>query len=154
MSEVEVIPATFLHAAQMADEVRADDMREIKAVGYFSALEALNDSLASSTKAWTGLVDGEIVCMFGVCPRNLVMGEGSPWLISTDKIIRHQKIFLRRCKFFVDEMAHDYNQLINYVDARNGIAIRWLRWLGFDIEPAKLHGLLTVPFHRFTKRGV
>lgn len=151
MAEVLIKKADFSHVAAMAPHVRQADVNELLATGYWNAEEALHDSVAHSTQAWAGFVDGEIVCMFGVCPRNLVMGEGSPWLLSTDKIVQHQKIFLRRCKFFVDQMGRDYNQLINYVDARNTVAIRWLRWLGFDIEPAKLHGLLTVPFHRFTK---
>ena len=46
-------------------------------------------------------------------------------------------------------MLKTYRVLTNYADARNTTAIRWLRWLGFNILPAIPFGLDGLPFHPF-----
>lgn len=49
-------------------------------------------------------------------------------------------------------LAAPFALLTNYVDARNAVSIRWLRWLGFEIEPAAPFGIHGLPFHRFSMR--
>ena len=50
------------------------------------------------------------------------------------------------------DITKDYSLLINFVDARHGVAIRWLKWLGFKVFPAKPFGPDKLPFHRFEMR--
>lgn len=99
--------------------------------------EALDDGLKRSDWALTGLIDGEPVCMFGVAPVSILNGEGAPWMLGTEQLEQAQVAFLRACRGVVADMERTYPRLMNVVDARNTVAIRWLRWLGFRFDESQ-----------------
>jgi hypothetical protein len=47
-----------------------------------------------------------------------------------------------------------YGPLENWVDARNRLAIRWLRWCGFEIEAPAPYGPHELPFCRFSMKEI
>lgn len=149
---VTVVPASMFHVKHMAPRVRQADRDEMYAASLSTPEEALERGLERSTKAWAALFDGEVACIFGVAPGTSLSGVGYPWMLGTDLVDKHQVTFLRGCAKYVDDMAADFDSLVNYVDARNTKAIRWLKWLGFRIEEAKPAGILRMPFHRFEMR--
>lgn len=149
MSVIDVIPATVEHARALAPRMRAADAAEVWASGRLTPLEALERSLALSPLAWAGTVDGEPACVFGAASTSLLGGDGVPWLLGSDAIERHQRAFLRRNREYVRQMQAAFPTLRNMVDARNATSIRWLRWLGFTIEPAVPFGPFGLPFHPF-----
>lgn len=148
--KVEIVPAEAEHITAIAPKVREADRQELWATACMKPIDALICSYAVSKLAWTGLVDGEPVCMFGVAPASLLTSTGRPWMIGTDLIDRYSTTFLRRCKGRVREMLRYYQSLENYVDLRNERAIRWLDWLGFEFEGPYPYGVLKLPFMRFT----
>jgi GNAT superfamily N-acetyltransferase len=150
----QIIPASPAHAEALAPRMRAADVAEVYAAARHAPLEALTRSLAISTHAWCGIMDGEVACLFGVGMRSLLGGVGSPWMLGSDLIEQHGKAFLRRSRGVVAQMQAAYPELENWVDARNAVSIRWLRWLGFTLEPAAPFGPFDCPFHRFWKRNV
>jgi Protein of unknown function (DUF2833) len=143
-----IVKAAYHHAAMVAASVRADDRAELAAVGQ-SPLMAAVTSLHSSTKAWTGIVDGEPICIFGVS--EWADGSGRPWMIATDKLEPNQRIFLRKCKECVAAMLDGYNLLHNFVSADNTTAIKWLQWLGFEIGQLQPYGKNGETFYYFWK---
>lgn len=150
MTEYAIVPATSEHARELAMTMRQADRDEAFAqTGQHPAL-ALGMTVGSSVAAWTGLVDGVVACMFGVTGNE---GEevGHPWMIGSRLIVKHQRAFLRRNRAVVEEMQSLFPVLENYVDERNSIAIRWLKWLGFDIFETEPHGPYKLPFHRFRR---
>lgn len=148
----EIITATEEHIPWLTQHIREADRRELWAVSYLSPIDALTLSLQASAKAWTGLVDGEIVCMFGVTPSCVLSGTGRPWMVGTDLVHRHAAVFLRRCKGMVAEMLDLFPHLENYVDIRNTAAIKWLGWLGFKFEGPFEYGIQRINFMRFEMR--
>lgn len=136
---------------EMSQSIRQADRDELMAVAGVEAEYALWRGLQHSTAAWTGRVNGTIICLFGVAPiEPMVARCGAPWLIGTTVLERHATTFLRHGRFYVAEMQRRYHHLHNFVDSRNTKAITWLRWLGFMIEEAKPFGVLRLPFHRFS----
>lgn len=148
MRRVEIREAAFEDVALIAANARPADVAELAATGSDPAM-AMYKGLVVSTHAWTGLVNDEPVCMFGVAPRSVVTGRGAPWLIGSTGLERYVATFIRRCAPEVQKMRDSYNLLENFVDARNDLAIRWLMWLGFTIQPAAPYGINGEPFHRF-----
>ena len=71
-------------------------------------------------------------------------------MLGTDLIKKKQKIFLKRSKPWLEDIKKDYNYLENYVDARNTLSIKWLKWLGFKVEDPIPYGVNGEPFHKFT----
>lgn len=130
--------------------IRAADRAECWAAARWEPEETLWAGLQCSDPCLTALVDGEVVCIFGVVPVSLLTGRGCPWLIATTGLERHARKFLRESKQYVAAWAAQYEILMNHVDARNTVAIRYLRWLGFTLVPAAPFGPMGLPFHRFT----
>lgn len=153
MTTYTIVPATLELIEAMEPHVRQADIEELRAAGGNTPGEAMREGLRMSMEAWIGLVDGEPICCFGVNAVSLLGRSGVPWMIGTDRIDRHAAGFLRRCRPVVQGWSESFDLLWNYVDARNTRAIRWLRWLGFEILPAQAYGLLGLPFHRFEMRS-
>lgn len=147
---VEIAPVEAEHIVAVAAAMRPADRDEVWASSRSEPVDALLRSVLASTDACVGLMDGEPACLFGVAPLSLLSGRGSPWMLGTDLVDRNPVPFLRRCRPVVARWLSVYPTLENHVDARNVVAQRWLRWLGFTLEEARPHGpdgMLFHPFH-------
>lgn len=144
-----VVRAHRDHVFWVANHMARADVDECSALGM-GPYRAVEDSLNRSAAAWTGMVDETPVCMFGVCPVDILGGIGSPWLLGTDEIKRHAKTFITLNKRYVPKMLELFPILMNVVDARHETAIRWLKWLGFQFDPEPIPvGVWGEPFLRF-----
>jgi hypothetical protein len=85
--------------------------------------------------------------IFGIGP-SLEKGLGVPWLLATEEIERHPVTFYRASRRLFKEVSAGYERLVNWVDARNVLSLRWLEWLGFRMEPAVPFGAMGLGFHR------
>lgn len=153
MRKVQILPATEQHAAEILPHVRQADIDEFHAAALIGPEEVLRRSMAASSVCWAGLVDGEVVTIFGVCPASMLTGFGVPWLVGTDRLESVQVTFLRYCRPMLGEMINLYPRLENFVDTRNVAAKAWLHWLGFKLQDAQPYGALQLPFHRFVLRA-
>ena len=95
-----------------------------------------------------GLLDGEPVVAFGCACYDLLETTGVPWLIAPPKLEQCAKTFVKLSRPYIRAMLERHLRLTNCVDARNHLAIKWLRWLGFNIESAAPAGPFNLPFHR------
>ena len=150
---IKVRTANHGDIARMAPHVREADRQELWAIGYMTPEKALTEGLRMSKFAYTGTVDGRPAVMFGVCDGAVLGGLGNVWLIGTDEIEQNALTFLYESPKYLRKMQKRYEMLTNYIDARNKVAIRWLRWLGFSFDDAEPMGPFKVPFHRFWLKG-
>jgi hypothetical protein len=130
--------------------MREHDKQEVNAATKMGLRAAVETSVTMSTYAKTGLVNDELVCMWGVCPISLISSSGSPWMLGTDLIEKRQRIFLRRSKPWLEDIKKDYKHLENHVDERNILSVKWLKWLGFEMNEAQPYGVHGELFHKFT----
>lgn len=146
----EVVTAHRDHIPWIAAHMAKADQEEVDAAVGLGPYRALEDSLNRSVVAWTGMVDDRPVCMFGVSPLDYLCGIGSPWLLGTNEIRKHAKTFMKLNKEYLPRMLELFPHLSNFVDARHVVAIRWLKWLGFqfDLKPQSF-GIWEMPFYRF-----
>ena len=141
--------ADFSDVELLVDDVRQADIDELIATSGESPELVMYKGLCVSTHAWVGIVDDVPICMFGVAPRSLLTGHGHPWMISTNKVDKNARKFARHSHDVIGMMRESYQYLDNWVDARNTRAIRWLKVLGFTIEPTVEYGVESRPFHHF-----
>lgn len=146
--------ATYRDIANVAIRLGEADRREAEAATGLPGHRACMASALASD--WVVAVVREssdlAIAVFGVCPAWLP-GHGIPWLLAAPELEEvHSRTFLRYCRRFLSRMLADYSVLANWVDARNTAAMRWLRWLGFTLQPAAPFGPLGLPFHPFNLR--
>src|SRR5690606_5893283 len=103
--------------------------------------QALAYSMRKSSMAYTAIVDGRPEVMWGVGDINVLAAVGAPWLLGTDTIEKHHRIFLRQSVSWRAQLLARYRVLRNLVDDRNTVSKRWLRWLGFKLfDPVTVNG--------------
>lgn len=152
MARIELVDATPELLARVAANVRPADRAELWAQARHTPEQSLAIGLERGVFTFVPLFDGEPACAFGVVPVSALGGMGAPWMVGTPLLDRHARQFLRGCRPVVAEMSRMFPVLRNAVDARNTRAIRWLRWLGFEIHEAQPMGPDRLPFHPFEKR--
>jgi hypothetical protein len=139
------VPATLEHATRI--DLREGDRREIAALGV-TKLAGLGLSLQRSLWADAYLIDGEVAAISGLALGSLLGSEATLWLLTGTPVNRHKKDFLRLTRQRLAEVRRHWPVLVNYVHADYREALRWLRWLGFTIEPPRPFGRLGGPFCR------
>ena len=148
---IEIVKAEPKHAA-IVPYLRRADAEEIWAFTGLSPAFAVAWSIAHSKNAWTALLDGKPAVVFGVgesAPGTGSATLGIPWLVATDDVERYPVKFYRESKSLMAKIKEGYDCLTNWVDARNVLSIRWLRWLGFAIEEPEPWGAYGLMFCRF-----
>ena len=141
------------HIEELAVTMREEDKQEVWAMSHSSPLESLNNSVEISAEPLTGLVDGKVICIFGVVEPSILSTTGIPWLLGSDLVADHSKIFLKMNKVFIDTIKQRYSLLTNYVDNRNKVSMAWLRWLGFKLHKPAPYGPDRMLFRKFEFRS-
>lgn len=121
------------HVIAIRDNLREADAAEPLCYGI-SVRKALWRSYKSSVWSRTGLVDGLIGAIWGVC--GTAIGQtGTPWLMTSKVVdIVPTRIFLGVCAGQLKEMLQHYPHLENYVDNRYTKAKRLLDIMGFTLH--------------------
>ena len=149
MNKYAIVSPTDEHIHALALDMSKADTDEVWAAGRKTPLEALEQSVSASSEPYVGLHEGRALCMFGVAELTILDNKGIPWMLSSDELKYHARPFLRGSRMYIDLMKEKYPFMVNFVDARNRAAIRWLRWLHFRLLPAEARGPDNVLFHRF-----
>lgn len=149
LTEYRIVPATPEHARELGQTMRAGDVDEIWASGHFTPEEGLLASIKGTISPYAALADGRVICMFGTGQVSMLSDEGFPWCLTARELPNHTRAFLRVSRRYIAHTRPKYRRLLNFVDARNTIAVRWLKWLGFEVHPAEPFGIDQIPFHKF-----
>jgi hypothetical protein len=145
---ISIRPLQIEDIAEIADSARRADVEEMLACTGASVCAALSYGLQHSLRSWVIEDDGTPLAAVG--DTLAAIGVGVPWMVTTNHITINPRGFLRASKAVLREAMQRHSKLINYVDARNADAVRWLAWLGFTIGPAVPYGASRLPFHEFT----
>lgn len=131
--------ASLVDAFLLAPVLRAADRNEIEASAPgVPDLFILLDMLEQSTFALAICEEGsdEVVALCGVAPY-LTQGCGTPWMLGSDRLLAVQTTFIRHSKAIIALMHHHFPTLLNWVDVRNTLHIRWLKRMGFTFDDTK-----------------
>ncbi len=139
--KIEIVPADRSHIRTIARRMRKADRDEVAAASGKTPLEALTFSFEKSSIVMTALVDGRPEVMFGAADINILNGVAAPWLLGTVAVEKHSLIFLRHSVEWKRKLLERYSVLRNFVDDRNTVSTRWLKWLGFRLlDPVEMNG--------------
>lgn len=149
---VEVVKLEPRHAA-IVPYLRQADLEEIRAsVGIPPAL-AVGFSIATSAPGWAVELHGEPVAVFGARrvpdPAGAGRRSGVPWLVATDAIDQYPVHFYRVSRSIISDIRNQYDYLENWVDERNALSVRWLKWARFTVAEPEPWGVMRLGFRRF-----
>lgn len=148
MNRLIVSPSCPEDAERLGPNLRQADRDEVAAASGLEPTASLRRALEVCDDPYTITTAGRPIAMFGVTPMGGTVG--APWLLGSDGVLEHWREFVRRSGEEFARIRRPYTYLYNYCDARNELAMRWLRWLGFEfveLEPA--YGVARMPFWRF-----
>lgn len=129
--------------------LREADYREIKAVTGLPPLMCLLHGLRASKVPFVICYYDIPVAMLGVVPNGLI---GNIWMVGTKELKSISLSFLRESKKVFPILKSNFQIIHNYVDARNELHIRWLKWMNFSfIKKHKNYGVEQKPFYEFIK---
>lgn len=147
---VHVTPSAVQH---IADNMRQADVDEVMASHGHTAHEAMTFSIRASQLVSVVEIYDEPSCVVGLTAgKSTITRVGSPWMLGTDNITKHRKIFVKSSPVVIEDMLHECNLLSNYVHVKNHASIRWLKGLGFTIESPVEYGINEELFHPFYLR--
>lgn len=152
MPELLFIRATEAHADELAMTLRPEDTAEVLACGFKDAHDALRLSLQRSDAAWAATVDGAVAALFGVTSHS--ESRTVVWFLTGSVFLANARLFVKHAKAAIRILLEPYSSLENYVDARYSAAVRWARWLGFELAEAHPYGPAGQLFHLATLRRV
>jgi hypothetical protein len=124
-------PATPGDCFELATNLRADDVREIRAATGQPPLAALLQGVDESTKCYIAEDrHHRPFVIFGVADDESDPQRGVLWMLATDELLNHKKTFVREARRFIREFFKRYSLLGNVADQRNTTHIKFLNWLG------------------------
>ena len=142
--------AVLMDAIYLAPNMRLADVREISRSGNKTPLHALVLPFTDPSSQTYSMVGdaGTILGMFGIS------ADGVVWMLASDSLYaNHKRQFIKECRQWVDVMQADHEIIHNFVDEENTVAIRWLQFLGFEVEEhSEPYGYQQRPFKYFYRR--
>ena len=145
-------PSTLDDIEYFSKNLREADKDEIQAGAgkppYDILLRGYNSADICTTVEWKGLP--LLICGISEIEKEV----GNIWMLGTEVISKEARLaVLRMSKPMIDEFHKKWSLLFNFVDKRNTVHIKWLRWLGFKfINLHQEFGVGKLPFYEFVRR--
>lgn len=145
---------TFDEYKFVMGNLRDADKAEVEAAYGLPASQMIDELWEfADGNAYAGRWNGKPVCVMGAAKESMLYDNGLIWMLGTPEIDKIASTFLRHSIKWVRRQSEKFSLLYNYVDARNVKSIKWLRWLGFQLDEPAPYGVRGLPFHRFELRG-
>lgn len=129
--------------------LRKADMDELRAATGKHPWDALKFSVLHSNE-FTDISyedeTGEIINVFGLASSQ---GIGIPWMLASPRLTKYQKLLMSYSKRIIEEMLFLFPLLLNHVDSRNEVHIRWLQHMGFKFTGVEyaINGIMFRQFY-------
>lgn len=145
---IHVRPAEPADADALAPRLRPADRREIEAALGMDPTVVLRRGVQASNPCHAVVEDGAVLALFGVVPVARIPENGAVWLLASEDFAVRSSFIVRSSKAWIARLHERYRVLTNYVDARNEVHVRWLRWCGFDfVRRIERFGAMGLPFY-------
>jgi hypothetical protein len=145
---IHVRHAEHRDADALAPRLRPADRRELEAALGMSPTTVLRHGVRASDPCHAVDQDGTVIALFGVVPSARSPEIGSVWLLASEEFAAHASLIVRSSNVWLATLHERYRVLTNFVDARNEVHVRWLRWCGFVfVRRVERFGVLGLPFY-------
>lgn len=142
--------ATVEDVFYLSERLRQADLDELDAGTGISPIQALYTGYKNSVTCRVGVYNHNPFIIFGACP--VQEDVGCVWALGSDDLLKARGEFLRQSRRWIQMLHKEFPVLFNYIDARNTVHIRWIKWLGFKlINLHPKYGAGQMPFYEFVR---
>lgn len=127
---------------RIAMDIRPADLRELLTVKPETSktvsgiANALLDGVRMSAQRGVLVArDGDLdepLLVYGVSPSEDQKGLGVCWMMGTTHIPRHARGIISFARGEIASWLKEYRGVYNFVDTRNTVHVRWLKFMGFS----------------------
>src|SRR4051812_4979904 len=117
--------ADLIDVQRISRQLRKEDVAEVFAASGNHPSDVLPSCLDETTKVW--VAGTEYVALFGV-NKAMSMYAGIPWMVATPLLEKYPIQFVKFSRQVISGWIEQYPYLINCVDARNELHVKWLKW--------------------------
>jgi len=135
--KVEIRSARIADASKILEICRERERAAYESLGE-TGKRFLKDLIRSSREAWTGLIDDEIVCLWGIERGSLLSDSAFIWLLTGTGVDKHPFAFVRHSQIRLADLRERYHYIHGYVQVDNETSVKWLKWLGFTLSDAEM----------------
>jgi hypothetical protein len=147
--EIAEIRTTQKHVNELSENIRDADKEEVIAkTGKQDFKKVIVQGWLMADMCKTVLVDNEVAFVYGIVESDH-KDIGSPFMLATPLVSKIKIPLIRNCRQRVYEMEQKYKILFNYIDSRNDLHLRFIKWCGFEIINEKIFN--NVKFYGFFK---
>lgn len=136
-------PAEVADIAVIQDDLREDDLRELKAVGFETPRQALLVGAMHSVPFLAVTYGDTVLALGGLTETGEELARHC-WLLSTPGIEDHWVPFARMSRPLIEAMNREHPVLTNKVGEWNTLHRRWLRWCGFQELSRDSSGMIEI----------
>lgn len=111
--------------------------------GMQDSIGALTGYMTMSDRCYVGLIDGQIVCVWGVMRQSLLSDRGYLWLITTEAAEEHKFLLIRYSQRIIENLLKRYAVLTGECAISDSRARKWMRFLGAEFSQPEGK---TIPF--------
>jgi hypothetical protein len=143
---VAIEPARPIHVYEILRNLREREKNIL--AGVEDADKQIIDEVRKSTRAFAGLIDGEVVCLWGIQARTLLADAVYLWMFTSSAVEEHPFVFVRHSQRMARSILDEYATIEGHVAINNPISAKWLRWLGATFEPSSIEGMIDFKLRR------
>ena len=131
----------------LSTNLRYEDKREVETLGH-SVEKALALAFGSS-ELCRSIIDhrGRVVGAYGVVRLSDICGQ--VWMLGAPGLVAISRAFLKQSRSEVVGMNSVFPHLCNFIDSRNEVHLKWIKWCGFKIIGEKV--INNVKFYEFCR---
>ena len=147
-------PTKIDDVSYVSVNMRKEDAAECFAYSGTSPVESLFECYFLSKPCMTMISrHGRPMGMWGV--NRVCDTSGRVWMLGCKDMLddsRDKREFLRQSRIELKKLHKHFPVLFNYIDARNTVHLRWLKFMGFTIiRKYEKFGYEGLPFYEFVK---
>lgn len=125
------------------DNMRKEDIEECYSFAGGTPKDVLTHGFKSAKECIVGIENNIVICIVGVSKDNQI------WMLFSNKVTSISPSFLKESIKMVKESISKYDFIHGYTQSSNEFIIKFVKILGFSIEPEQnIRGFNIVKYHK------
>jgi hypothetical protein len=143
---VRIEEARPAHVCEILRNLRGLDQPKFARIA--DPAKEIADMLGRSSRAFVGLIDDKVACLWGIHAKTLLADAAYLWMITTPAVEEHPFVFVRHSQRMAQAILAEYSTIEGHVLVDNAISAKWLKWLGAELEESSIEGTLEFKLRR------